>query len=170
MGFTLEEQSTFEKLYLEAAVKDDMKIARLVDTMLELLVSSGEAQVKHVAVTRVVPHKANRSGSLMEVGKVYSKGSKIMGVGFSLARCDHKRAIAFQVQPGDDRDVKAFVDYANDSPHLATLDSASVEACSVGCGHLNQFLAAVFTECEVPKDFHGHSDLFGAQGWKERKL
>ena len=165
MGFTTEQQSTFEKLYLDAAAaKDDMKIARLIDTMLELLVASGEAQVKHIAATRVVPHKANRSGSLLEVGKVYSKGSKIMGVGFSLARCDHKRAVAFQVKPGDDRDVKTFTDYARDSPHLATFDSASVEACSVGCGHLNQFLAAVFTECEVPPDFHGHNDLFGAQG------
>ena len=72
-----------------------------------------------------------------------------MGVGFSLNRCDHKRAVAFQVKPGDDRDVKPFVEYAKDSPHLATIDSASVEACSVGCGHLNQFLAAIAEECEV---------------------
>ena len=74
MGFTFEQQSAFEELYLEAAaVKDDLKIARLVDAMLELLVSSGEAQVKHVAVTRVVPHKANRAGSRMDIGKVYKK-------------------------------------------------------------------------------------------------
>ena len=164
MGFTAEDKSTFEELYQEAgAVKDDLKIVRLVDRMLEVLVASGEAHVKHIDATRVVPHKANRSGSIMEVGKVYTKGSKIMGVGFSLARCDHKRAIAFQVKPGDDRDIKAFVDYANGSPHLADFDSASVEACSVGCGHLNQFLAAVSTECEVPLAFHEHCDLFGAR-------
>ena len=87
-----------------------------------------------------------------------------MGVGFSLARCDHKRAVAFQVKPGDDRDVKAFVEFAKDSPHLATFDSASVEACSVGCDHLNQFLAAIVEECEVPTEFHDHKDLFGTPG------
>ena len=136
MGFTTEQSAKFEALYQEtAAVKDDLKIVQLVDKMLELLVVSGEAQVKNIGATHVVPHKANRAGSLMEVRKVYSKGSKIMGVGFSLARCDHKRAVAFQVKPGDDRDVKAFVEFAKDSPHLATFDSESVEACSVGCGH-----------------------------------
>ena len=165
MGFTSEQSATFEALYKEAAaVKDDLKIVQLVDRMLELLVSSGEAQVKNIGVTRVVPHKANRSGSLMDVRKIYAKGSKIMGVGFSLARCDHKRAVAFQVKPGDDRDVKAFVEHSKGSPHLATFDSSSVEACSVGCGHLNQFLAAIFDECEVPPEFHGNIDLFGATG------
>ena len=165
MGFTPAQSATFEALYKEAAaVKDDLKIVQLVDRMLELLVSSGEAQVKNIGVTRVVPHKANRSGSLMDVRKIYAKGSKIMGVGFSLARCDHKRAVAFQVKPGDDRDVKAFVEHSKGSPHLATFDSSSVEACSVGCGHLNQFLAAIFDECEVPPEFHGNIDLFGATG------
>ena len=165
MGFTTEQSATFEALYKQAAaVNDDLKIVQLADEMTELMIKSGEAQVKNIGVARVVPHRANRGGSLMEIRKVYSKGSKIMGVGFSLGRCDHKRAVAFQVKPGDDRDVKAFVEYAKGSPHLATFDSTSVEACSVGCGHLNQFLAAVDEECEVPPEFHNHPDLFGAQG------
>jgi len=71
------------------------------------------------------------------------------------------------VKSGDDRDVRAFVDYAKASPHLATFDSSAVEACSVGCGHLNQFLAAVLNECEVPAEFHGHNDLLGTQGNKK---
>ena len=165
MVFTPEQKATFEALYHEAsAVGDDLKIVQVVDKMLELLIASGEAQIKNIAVTRVVPHKANRAGSLMDIRKIYSKGSKIMGVGFSLARCDHKRAVAFQVKPGDDRDVRAFVDMAKASPHLATFDSTAIEACSVGCGHLNQFLAAVVAECQVPDNFEGHTDLFGAQG------
>ena len=148
MVFTADQSAKFGALYWEAAaVKDDLKIVRLVDSMLDLLVASSEAQVKNIGVARVVPHKANRAGSLMEVRKVYSKGRKIMGVGFSMTRCDPKRAVAFQVKPGDDRDVKSFVEYANESPYLATFDSASVEACSVGCGHLNQFLAAVALKC-----------------------
>ena len=47
---------------------------------------------------------------------------------------------------------------------MATFDSTSVEACSVGCGHLNQFLAAIVEECEVPNEFHGNTDLFKAPG------
>ena len=132
MGFTSDQCAKFEALYKSAsAVHDDLKIVQIVDTMLELLVKSGEAQVKNIGVTRVVPHKANRAGSLMEVRKIYQKGSKIMGVGFSMARCDHMRAVAFQVKPGDDRDVKSFVEYANNSPHLATFDSTSGLAASV---------------------------------------
>lgn len=165
MAFTPEQKAKFEALYKEAAaVGDDLKIVQVVDKMLELLIESGEAQIKNIGVARVVPHKANRAGSLMDIRKVYSKGSKILGVGFSLARCDHKRAVAFQVKPGDDRDVRAFVDMANASPHLATFDSTAIEACSVGCGHLNQFLAAVVAECHVPEGFAGQADLFGAQG------
>ena len=42
MVFTKEQQSSFDKLYSEAtAATDDMKIARLVDTMIELMVLSG---------------------------------------------------------------------------------------------------------------------------------
>ena len=165
MVFTADQSATFERLYQEAAaVRDDLKIVKLVDSMLDLLVGSGEAQVKPIGVARVVPHKANRAGSLMEVRKVYSKGRKIMSVGFSMTRCDPKRAVAFQVKPGDDRDVKSFVGYANESPYLATFDSAAVEACSVGCGHLNQFLAAVAQECEVPLEFQTATELVGTQG------
>ena len=68
--------------------------------------------MKYISVTSVVPRKANRSGSLMDVGKVYSKGSNTMGVGFSIARCDPQRAIAFQAMPGDDRGVQVFADFA----------------------------------------------------------
>ena len=151
MGFTTEQSAKFEALYKQAtAASDDLKIVQLVDAMLETLVASNEAQVKNIGAERVVPHKANRAGSLMEISKIYKKGANIMGVGFSLARCDNKRAVAFQVKPGDDRDVKKFVEYANASPHLATFDSTAIEACSVGCGHLNQFLAAIVAECEVP--------------------
>ena len=165
MGFTTEQCAQFEALYKKCTeVDDESKIVQYVDEMLDLMIDSGEAQVKHINSLRIIPHMANRSGSLMEIRKIYQKGSKVMGVGFSLARCDHKRAVAFQVKPGDDRDVKSFVEYANGSPHLATFDSTSVEGCSVGCGHLTQFLAAVAQECEVPVEFRNNTDLFGTHG------
>ena len=164
MGFTTEQAALFQQLYAEVtAATDQTKLVQLVDRMLDLLVDSGEAVVKNVGVSRVVPHKDNRGGAMMEAHKVYAKGAKIMNVGFSLGRCDPKRAVAFQVKPGDDRDVKKFVELANQSPNFATFDSEAVEACSVGCGHLNQFLAAIVAECEVPSEFVDHPDLFGAQ-------
>ena len=50
--------TTFEGLYKEAAaVGDDLKIAQVFDRMLEMLVVSGEAQIKNIGATRVVPHK-----------------------------------------------------------------------------------------------------------------
>ena len=83
MGFTPEQSARFEKLYHEVAKSNaDSKIVQLVDNMLDLLVEGGEAQVKNIGVKNVVPHSANRSGALMEVRKIYSKGSKIIGVGF----------------------------------------------------------------------------------------
>ena len=144
-----------------------MKIVRIVDEMLDLLVLSGEAQVKNVGSSHVVPHKANRSGGLMEIRGIYQRGCKIMGVGFSMARCDPKRAVAFQSKPGDLSDITRFVDYANATPHLASFESSQVEACSVGCGHLNQFLALVRAEVEVPPELHDHPDLFGIAGGKK---
>jgi len=88
--------TTFEGLYKEAAaVGDDLKIAQVFDRMLEMLVVSGEAQIKNIGATRVVPYKGKSRWVVDGCPKIYSKGTKIMGVGFSLARCDHKMAVAF---------------------------------------------------------------------------
>ena len=145
---------------------DELRLVQTVDQMLELLVTSGEAQLKNIGSSHVVPHKMNRGGGMMEVRKVYAKGCNIMGVGFSMARCDPKRAVAFQSKPGDDSQHRRFVEFANQTPHLASFDSSQVEACSVGCGHLSQFLALVRSEVEVPHEFHNNPDLFGSSGGK----
>ena len=169
MGFTPEQSARFEKLYHAVAkASADSKIVQLVDNMLDLLVEGGEAQVKNIGVKNVVPHSANRSGALMEARKIYSKGSKIIGVGFSMNRCDPKRAVAFQTKPGDCQHVEAFIRHANGSPHLATFEASTIEACSVGCGHLSQFLACIKDEVEVPAEFIDDQDLFG--GVAGRKL
>ena len=52
------------------------------------------------------------------------------------------------------------------SPHFATFDVRQVEIASVGCSHLNQFLAAIIDEVQVPPEFHNDIDLFGAAGGK----
>ena len=127
--------------------------------MLELLIKAGEATQKHIGVKCLVPHVANRAGALMETRKIFLKGSKILGVGFSLTRCDPSRAVCFQRCPSDDRDVKAFIAHANSSPYLATFNPSMIEGNTVGCGHLNQFLACIADETEIPDEFINHPDL-----------
>ena len=159
MGFTVEQSAKFEALYRAVTnVEDNTKLVQMVDELIKLMIDNGEAQVKNISVSRVVPHAANRAGSLMEAHKVYKKGAKIMAVGFSLARCDHRRAVAFQAKPGDTSGIMNFVKHANRSPSFANFNAEDVEACSVGCGHLNQFLAAIEHESVVPSGFKNHND------------
>ena len=168
MGFTAEQKAKFEVLYKAVtSVADDTKLVQMVDNIMDLLLAAGEAQIKNVDVSRVVPHSANRGGALMEAHKVYTKGSKILSVGFSLNRCDTKRAVAFQSKPGDSRDIMKFVDHANRSEHFANFNAEDVEACSVGCGHLNQFLAAIKHECVVPSAFENDVGFFDNRGGKK---
>ena len=46
-------------------------------------------------------HQSNRSSSLMSNRKVFGKGCKINGVGFSLTRCPPNEAVCFQANPID---------------------------------------------------------------------
>jgi hypothetical protein len=117
------------------------KIVSLCDSLLTALLEAGEATVKHVHCKAVVPHAMNRGGAAMEVSKVFDKGSKILGVGFSLTKCDPSRAICFQPDPIDDRSTKKCLQQASKCDHLANFDTQMIEGCSVGCGHLNQFSA-----------------------------
>ena len=163
MVFTPDQQKLFE-LYYQKILKGDQDEAKIVqwsDSMLQLMIDAGEAQVKHVHCKSVVPHKVNRNSSLMSALKVFRKGSKILGVGFSLPKCDPKRAVCFQKDPLNDRDVAKFVKRANKSPNFANFSANTIETYSVGCGHLNQFLCAIFDEVEVPLEFRSDEDLMG---------
>lgn len=171
MGFTAEQRSLFASNYKKLESQSDDKIVLLIDKMLQLMIDAGEAQVKHIHSKSVVPHKANRDGALMLARKMYQKGSKILGVGFSLNKCDPRRAVAFQSKVASD--VSRFLDHANPNPHFATFDKDMVEAGSVGCGHLNQFLAAIFDEVEVPPEFTSpdcHLCQFGHTKFNKRHI
>ena len=154
MGFTEEQRKEFETLYNSLSrAGTDMKLSQTVDTMIALMLAAGEAMEKQIHVKHCVPHKANRSGALMQIRKIFLKGFKILHVGFSPDRCDPKRAVCFQRNPSDDRDLRRWTDYANKEPCLATFDPNMVEAETVGCGHLNQFLGCIYDEVMVPPEF-----------------
>ena len=104
-------------MYFELVqVKEDSKLVQLTDSMLAIMVRCGEAVVKTIHVKQVVPHKKNRASSLMAERKVFGKGSKILGVGFSLPKCSPLRAVCFG--PIDKSSVQEFVNYANGNAHL----------------------------------------------------
>ena len=59
-----------------------------------------------------------------------------------------------------------FIDYARECPYFATFDDKKVDAGSVGCGHLNQGLAAMNQEIAVPPEFEQDKDLISNTGEK----
>ena len=164
MGFTVEQCNKFEAIYnklVQSSSCDDVKLVQDVDTMLHLMIESGEAIVKHIHCKHVVPHPKNRNSTLMSYRTMFTKGGKILGVGFSLDRCCPKRAVCFGRTPNCAKSLDRFVKHANESPHFATFDADMIEGCSVGCGHLNQFLASIFDEAELPLEFRNNPDLVG---------
>ena len=164
MVFTSEQKQQFESMYRSLALMDetDGKLVQVTDTMLQLMVEAGEAQVRHIHCKRIVPHVSNRNATLMPSRKVFQKGAKILGVGFSLPKCGPTRAVAFQANPTDFAAVDRFVKHANADPHFASFSTEAIEACSVGCGHLNQMLACIHDEVEVPAEFRADKDLMGS--------
>ena len=165
MPFTDQQALLFDSYYKKLeTLADHSKIVQVTDLMLNLLVEGGEAEIKYIHVKNMAVHRDNRGGSFMQPTKVYMKGSKILGVGFSLRKCDHTRAVAFQKDPHNKRWLEKFLKTTSSTPFLANFDAATIEGGSVGCGHLNQFLAATVDQCEVPPQFRNNEDLFGKGG------
>ena len=164
MPFTSEQRATFDDAYRKGvSVTEESKLVGITDFMIKVLLESGEAVEREMLCTTIVPHNSNRGGADMQASKMFEKTAKILGVGFSFKKCDPSRAICFQKKPGM---ASKFVKMANASPHFATFEEHKVEGESVGCGHLNQGLAAIVQEILVPPDFENHMDLFGPTGGK----
>ena len=87
-------------------------------------------------------HPSNRSGKLLTSASMWSKGSKIVAVGFSNDICKGK-AWAFQEHPTERHVKKSMGTLVGSAPDNFGSLSDSYMAGSVGCGHLNQFLLAV---------------------------
>ena len=84
----------------------------------------------------------------MQWTTIFAKGEKIMNVGVSLAACGPDRAIAFE-ETESYASAKAHQELCKTSVHYPVYDDIeAVEGCTVGCGHLNQFLACI--ECGTP--------------------
>ncbi len=137
--------ATFEKLYNQAlACKDgDTKIVKLFDQMLTILILSGEAVEMELPPKMAGIHKANRFGKLMVHRTVHKKGAKIVRVGFSWKLCGPDKAVAFEDDPETRSCERVTIELTSSSDRFATYTPGNVKVGSVGCGHLNQFLASV---------------------------
>lgn len=153
MPFTIEQKKDFDELYNKAInVEDDVRLVKMKDDLLRLLVDGGEARVKYLHPKSVVPHAKNRGGAKMQWLKIFEKGAKIIKVGVSLAECGPSKAVAFDKV--DNESAENWGLLCATSEHYPKFDDPDfVEAGSTGCGHWNQFLACIIDGALVPEQF-----------------
>ena len=162
MPFTADQKRVFEEAYHKACETTvDSKLVGLTDLMLKVMKEGGLADEQYLHPSRIVPHNLNRGGADMEYRKMFEKTSKILGVGFSFPKCDPSRAVCFQRKPGS---KLKFIPQANACPFFANFVDCKVDGQSVGCGHLNQGLAAIDQGIDVPPEFHKDEDICGTNG------
>ena len=77
------------------------------------------------------------------------KGAKIVNVGFTFKLCGKDRAIAFENSPETNHCEAYTIKSTIGNPMFHQYAAGTVRGGSVGCGHLNQFLAAVGCEAKT---------------------
>ncbi len=139
----------FDELYDTALqCKSDTKIVSMMDEMVPILMDANEAYEMDVPPERMGVHPSNRGGKLVVHTKVHSKGSKVVNVGFSPKLCGPDKAMAFEDNPLKPTIADTTIELTSSDERFADFDHSSIVGGSVGCSHLNQFLACV--NCEVP--------------------
>ena len=138
--------------YYEKAINmhDDTKIVSVFFKMIEILDKAGETYESEVHCKHMGIHFKNRSGKHMQASTMQKKGHKIFKVGFNFKLCGPERAIAFEVDPTHTEIQDHTMKICSTSSMFADFDRQSIRGGSCGCGHLNQWLAAVFDECTSP--------------------
>ena len=141
----------FDAYYAKAiSMNDDTKLVSIFFKMMEILDASGETYICEVHCKHMGIHFKNRGGKKMVAGTMQKKGAKIYKVGFNLNLCGPDRAIAFEVDATSTEIQDHTISVCSTSTMFANFDSQSIRGGSCGCGHLNQWLAAVFDEATTP--------------------
>ena len=142
--------AVFEELYKAAVEADeDVKLQSMADLIMKELEQHGMSEKVILHSKSVGVHPSNRGGKMLSPIDVHVKGAKIVKGGFSWRLCSDDEAICVSDGPGK-AIAKAIVNLAKSSTFFAKyIDLGSIKAGSVGCGHLNQFLAAVHDEAET---------------------
>ena len=152
MPFSTEQKRLFDLMYTKACdLRDENKLVTLLFQMLELLQKADEAYVAYVLPLHMGIHPKNRGGKRMSPLAMQKKGHKIYVVGFTPKLCGPDRAIAFEVDPASKHIEKHTLQITSASESFAQYRPGTLRGGSVGCGHLNQWLAAV--GCGAKTDF-----------------
>ncbi len=146
MPWSIDAKTTFTRMYNNLSTsKDKAKLVQGVEVMITLLLGCGLAYMLEIPPKLMGVHPSNRGGKGMVAQACHRKCYKIVTVGFSFTKCTPDRAVGFEDNP-----VTRIIDIHTQkmcasSKGFADL-SEGVRFGSVGCGHLNQFLAAT-TDC-----------------------
>jgi len=122
---------------------EDAKIVILVFQMLGLLGDAGEAFEAEMNPKQMGIHPKNRNGKKMQHASMHKKGMKFYTVGFRLQLCGSDKAIAFENNPTTNDCEQHTINLTSSSNYFASYARGAIRAGSVGCSHLNQWLAAV---------------------------
>ena len=158
MPFTPKQKAEFVDCYEKSkSLKEGDKLVSLVYTMIDL---SRDAEMGNEVV--VPPHQMgihpkNRMGKKMVPTTMQKKGGKITNVGFRLELCGPNRAVAFEVNPKSNHIEAHTILVTCQSKKFARYEKGALRGGSTGCGHLNQWLAAVRFGAE--SDFESLCDL-----------
>ena len=121
-------------------------LKKLVLEILERVELSYRTKVhsKHMGI-----HPKNRNGKKMNYMSMHKKGSKVFNVGFRLSLCGPDKAIAFENHPVTQNCKIHTLDLTR-SPYFGTYKPESIRMGSIGCSHLNQWIAAVHDGSQTP--------------------
>ena len=149
MPFTTEKKRLFDEMYSKACqLKDDDKLVTLMYQMLKMLREAQLGFDTQVHPKQMGIHPRSRSGKKMVPSTMQKKGYKIKNVGFANALCGTDRAVAFEVNPMSKHIEEHTISTTAASKLFASYEKGVIRGGSCGCGHLNQFLAAVHDGAE----------------------
>ena len=149
----IEHKQKFESLYAEATMMkggEDLHLVKTFWDMMDVLKLADHAYECRVPPLNMGIHFKNRGGKKMMGVSMHTKGSKVYGVGFKQHLCSKLRAVGMEKNPQRDNCETWTIVTCNTDPYFATYSPGTIRAGSLGCSHLNQWLAAVVAGAKTP--------------------
>ena len=150
MPFTKNQETAFATRYNSClSCKDTTQLVSMIYSLIEQLHAADEAYIVRLPPHHMGIHPKNRSGKKMIDKTMQKKGRTIHAVGFTFKLCGPSKAVAFEEHP-QSRYCETHTLQTTGSELFANYKSGNIRGGSVGCGHLNQWLAAVRDGAESP--------------------
>ena len=144
-------QNEFDVLYGKAVgMKDAEKLVQLMYQMIAILKANDIAYETEIPPMNMGVHPSNRTGKKIVGLNMQKKGLKIVKVGFRKELCGPLKAIAMENNPTTNTIDTYTMNLAKGDPLFAQYVAGTIRGGSMGCGHLNQFLAATAYGAKTP--------------------